>query len=239
MIAFLTSSTALPDTDLLNPANHFIEELRNCFPSSCRCLFICSDPWHSQATDHFAYNVKTSFEGEDFSFESFEILDGRNEEEAEQLVENSNLIILAGGHVPTQNAFFQKIHLKDLLKDYDGILIGISAGSMNCAKTVYAQPEETGEAVDPSYEKFIEGLGITETMILPHYQSVKDDLLDGMRLFEDITYGDSYGHVFYAIPDGTYLYIEEDKEELRGEAYRIKDGKMEIFCKENETVRMR
>ena len=164
---------------------------------------------------------------------------GVSEEEAEQLVENSNLIILAGGHVPTQNAFFQKIHLKDLLKDYDGILIGISAGSMNCAKTVYAQPEETGEAVDPSYEKFIEGLGITETMILPHYQSVKDDLLDGMRLFEDITYGDSYGHVFYAIPDGTYLYIEEDKEELRGEAYRIKDGKMEIFCKENETVRMR
>lgn len=30
---------------------------------------------------------------------------------------------------------------------------------MNCADTVYAQPEEPGEAVDPDYQRFIPGLG--------------------------------------------------------------------------------
>ena len=60
----------------------------------------------------------------------------------------------------------------------------------------------------------------------PHYQEIKDDVLDGMKVFEDIAYPDSMGKTFYAIPDGTYLFIDDCVEELRGEAYRIKDGVM-------------
>ena len=61
-------------------------------------------------------------------------------------------------------------------------------------------------------------------MLLPHYQEVKDSVLDGLRLFEDITFADSMGKTFYAIPDGSYLLIRDGREELRGEAYRIRDG---------------
>jgi dipeptidase E len=61
-------------------------------------------------------------------------------------------------------------------------------------------------------------------MLLPHYQEVKDDVLDGLRLFEDITFPDSMGRTFYAVPDGSWLFIENGREELRGEAYRIRDG---------------
>ena len=68
--------------------------------------------------------------------------------------------------------------------------MGISAGHMNCAEIVYAQPEMPGEAVDPDYRRFIPGLGLTKYNILPHYQAVKDDYVDGMRLFEDITFRD-------------------------------------------------
>ena len=38
--------------------------------------------------------------------------------------------------VPTQNAFFHKIRLPELLRDYGGVVLGISAGSMNMAATV-------------------------------------------------------------------------------------------------------
>ncbi|MBR3293750.1 MAG: Type 1 glutamine amidotransferase-like domain-containing protein [Oscillospiraceae bacterium] len=110
------------------------------------------------------------------------------------------------------------------MKDYDGVVVGISAGSMNSAELVYAQPEEESEALDPDYRRFLPGLGLTKTMLLPHYQEVKDDVLDGLRLFEDITYPDSLGRCFYAITDGTYLFIENGREELRGEAYRIRGG---------------
>ena len=91
-------------------------------------------------------------------------------------------------------------------------------GSMNSAEIVYAQPEREGEAVDPAYQRFLPGLGLTKTMLLPHYQENKDDILDGQRVYEDIAFSDSHGRVIYAIPDGSYLFCKDGKEELRGEA---------------------
>ena len=237
MICFLTSRTDTP-TGELNPANHFIEEMRRCFPNPCRALDICSDPDGWVSMDYYSGLIRTSFEDEGFRFESFRTLDSRNEEQAEALVRESNFIILSGGHVPTQNAFFRKIGLRELMKDYDGIVVGISAGSMNSAETVYAQPERDGEAMDPAYQRFLPGLGLTKTMLLPHYQENRDDILDGLRVYEDIAFSDSYGNVFYAIPDGTYLFIEGGKEELRGEAYRISNGNMLQVSKANDIVRL-
>ena len=152
------------------------------------------------------------------------------------MVNASDLLILAGGHVPTQNRFFRKIGLRDLLEGFAGLVVGISACSMNSAETVYAQPELEGEGVDPGYQRFLPGRGLTKTMLLPHYQDVKDDVLHGLRVFEDITYPDSRGNTFYAIPDGSWLLIEGGREELRGEAYRIRDGGIEQFSADGEAV---
>ena len=41
------------------------------------------------------------------------------------------------------------------------------------------------------------------------------DILDGQRVYEDIAFLDSYGRIFSAIPDGSYLFIKNGKEELR------------------------
>ena len=95
---------------------------------------------------------------------------------------------------------------------------------MNAADIVYAQPEEPGESVDPAYQRFLPGLGLTETQILPHYQMVKDRMLDGRRLFEDITYPDSCGRSFLVLCDGSYLLREDGQESVFGEAYRIENG---------------
>ena len=129
--------------------------------------------------------------------------------------------------MPTQNAFFQEIGLKECMKKYRGVVMGISAGTMNCARLVYAQPELAGESTDPHYRRFIPGLGLTEKMIIPHYQETKDRILDGKRLFEDITYPDSLGREFYVLPDGSYIYSRDGEEEILGEAWRIADGKLE------------
>jgi peptidase E len=236
MICFLTSSTGIPETAILNPANDFINELRRHFPNQCNALFICSDPNSFEITGFYATEIKTSFEGAGFLFESFNVLDNRNEQLASKLIKESNLIILAGGHVPTQNYFFHKIGLKEILKDYSGIIIGISAGSMNSAEVVYAQPELQGETLDPTYQRFLSGLGLTKIMILPHYQTLKNDIVDGLRAIEDIAFEDSEGRTFYAIPDGSYLFIKSGREELRGEAYLIKDGNITQIAKHDDVV---
>ena len=59
----------------------------------------------------------------------------------------------------------------------------------------------------PGFVRFTQGLGLTDKNILPHYNQVRDNILDGMRLFEDITYPDSRGHSFYVLMDGSYILV--------------------------------
>ena len=236
MVYFLTSSPFTPGTPYLNPANGFLDAIKRELSKRSDALFICADPNRPDFTDHIAGDMRRALEHEGYCFSSFHVLDGRNETEAAGLVQNAGLIILAGGHVPTQNAFFQKIDLKASIKTFDGVLIGISAGTMNCADPVYAQPEEEGEAASPAYRRFLPGLGVTRAMLLPHYQMVKDSFVDGLQLFDEITLPDSMGRTFYAIPDGSYLLGQNGHETLFGEAHRIRDGYMEQACRENEAL---
>ena len=83
-----------------------------------------------------------------------------------------------------------QLGLPGLFHGYHGIVMGVSAGSMNAAHIVYAAPEEPGEAADPHYSRWMNGLGLTETRILPHYQFIRDHVLDGQKV-EDMTSGRS------------------------------------------------
>ena len=107
---------------------------------------------------------------------------------------------------------------------------------MNCAELVYALPEGEGEGVDPEYRRFIPGLGITRHQIIPHFQDVRTERVDGLRVVEDMAYPDSMGREFIALNDGSYILHDNGTETLYGEAYRIKDGRMTQICRHGESV---
>lgn len=238
MISFLTSAPPMDEeTYAFTDENGFISEMRSALKKDSRALFICSDPRSIDRTETHAAKITESFQRSGIRLWRA-ILDGRNTEHAAELVQSAELIVLMGGHVPTQNRFFAETGLRELLAGYDGVIMGISAGSMNCAETVYAHPELDGEAVDPNYERFLQGLGLTKTMILPHYQEIKDDVLDGLRVFEEIAYPDSMGRRFYALVDGSYLLVKDGKEELRGEAYLIEDGRLTNISSVGDIIKM-
>ena len=214
----------------LDPANGLVEELLSYWREDSRCLLISAFPDEYAVNDHMRSDFERIFRETGLSLECMDLCDRRNGRKAVSQLPHYDMIILGGGHVPTQKAFFDEIGLRAALQEWDGIVMGISAGSMNCAEVVYAQPEMPGEAVDPSYQKFIQGLGLTDINVLPHYQAVKNDRVDGRRLMEEITYPDSMGKNFYAIVDGSYVLQTEDRKEIRGEAYRIADGKISRVC---------
>ena len=229
MIVFLTSSPCVYQAPraIINPENSFLLNLLSCLPENPRCLFVASAPDDPAFTDRVAEEMSWCMELAGMELSQVTILDRRTEDEAAELIGDSDLIVLCGGHVPTQNAFFREIGLRELLSGYEGVVMGISAGTMNCADRVYLQPEEEGETAE-DFVRFGEGLGLTEINVLPHYQQVKDYKLDGKRLFEDVTYADSMGECFFALVDGSYFLIEEDgTTTLFGEAYCIRDGEIE------------
>ena len=237
MILYLTSSPCIDGADraILNPQNDFLDRLRCDLPVNPRCLFVASDPLNRDATCEFGAAMFCAFAEAGLHFSSYHILDAWSADQAAELIAHSDFIILAGGHVPTQNAFFRKIGLRAMLEDFPGIIMGISAGSMNAASLAYLQPEEPGES-HPAFRRFAPGLGLTDVCICPHYQKVHDMILDGKRLFEDITYRDSRGHTFYALPDGSYFYIDEGQTLLCGEAWRIRNGILEKLTEDGEIL---
>lgn len=238
MIYFLTSSSCLPDSPSLNPVNGFVDELKKALPGPCRALFIASNPDDDAKLRRFVEAMEYGFTEIGIRFSELSLLFRETQDECGYLLAHSDVVFLCGGHVPTQNKFFQEINLRERLADFDGVVVGVSAGSMNAADVVYAQPEEPGEAVDPDYQKFLPGLGLTKHMTIPHYNQDKDWLLDGLRLYEDITYADSMGRRFYVLVDGSYLFGKDGREELRGEAYLIEDGSIRQVCRENETIQL-
>lgn len=243
MVLFLTSSPTGPldnsrMVEGLDTKNKFRERLGRFWKVYSRCLIIAAAPDAYGMNDEMKMFFAKALIESGFSVAQVDVWDYRTENVSKAMLHSYDVIFLGGGHVPTQNGFFKELKLRQKIKDFPGIVIGISAGTMNSADVVYAQPEMPGEAVDPDYKRFVKGLGLTQRNILPHYQMVKDWELDGMRLYEDITYGDSCGNEFYALEDGSYLLAVDGKERIYGAAYLICQGRCHKICREDEMVQL-
>ena len=239
MILFLTSSPCIykhsPAT--LTEANGFLCRIKSKLPPKPRALFVASSPAEHDKTDFYSGDMAGAFERAGIPLPGWQILDDLTADRARELIAWSDFIILMGGHVPTQNAFFNRIGLKRLLEGYPGVVMGISAGTMNAAETVYAQPEEAGEWAKP-FRRFYPGLGLTSINVCPHYQEdiEKNMRVDGTPIYPDITAHDSQGHTFHVFPDGTYIYRDEKEYAIHGQCYRFRDGIMELLCIDGEHI---
>lgn len=216
--------------------NAFVDNLRRFVPPGRRFLAVAAWKDDHARNDEMAITFAGCFAYHGMAFSRVDVLDSRNQHRAAELVASAEVILLAGGHVPTQNAFFREIGLRALLAEGERVIMGVSAGSMNAAEVVYAQPEEAGEATDPAYRRFITGLGLTTRNILPHYHMVKDNVIDGLRLFEDVTFADSHGQTFHVLADGSYILETAEEVRLYGEAWVIRDGVMRAVCSEGQNI---
>ena len=225
---FLTSS---PTGDLdgryqvegFDTRSGFRDALRTVWPENARCLMVTAFPEDIAASEEMTAFFRHAAEISGFGVQNFDLWDSRTKVQTADPCEYQ-VIFLGGGHVPTQNAFFQQLKLREKLRNFDGVIIGISAGTMNCADEVYCPPELPGEAADPGFGHWLKGLGLTSVNILPHYQIVREDVIDGMRLYEDIIFPDSAGREFLALPDGSYVVDRDGCLEVCGEAHWVRDG---------------
>ncbi len=201
-----------------------------------RVLLVSAAPDDRGFTDSVKKGMSDCIHASGIGTETIVMLDRRNAAKAPELVRWADWIILCGGHVPTQNRFIHEIGLKELMKSFDGVVMGCSAGSMNCADYVYSHPELPGEARDPQYKRWLRGLGLTDINLVPHFEQVRYALVDGLRLFEDVAFPDSWGHRFYTFRDGGYVIQKKGRPaELRGEAYEITRGAMRRISEENKS----
>lgn len=235
---FLTSSPFIEGQCEITNINKQADLLRKTVPQNANALFIPANPDDQFNTAGITHAYRAAFERQGLTFNRFAYLDHSNKEAAERLVVNSQFIVLGGGHLPTQMAFFEETNLREHIKKIHGVVLGISAGSMNSALEVYATPEEPGEGRNPDFLRFIPGLGLTRRQIVPHMYSYRDNYVDDLRLFEDIIFPDSKGinaydglpREFYILPDNSFIFDDGTTETIYGEAWLCRDGQMRRIC---------
>lgn len=208
----------------LDESHGLVEALSKDWKTAMKGLMIASDPRNLKMNQSMNRIFQEAFASSNLELACLEILMEETVDHAREYIRNSDVIILCGGHVPTQNTFFSQIRLGELLENYQGILIGISAGTMNCGDVVYAQPELEGEATDPEYQRFLKGLGLTNCSILPHFQYIRELSVDGLRTVEDMMIPDSYVHPILGLEDGSYLIQDGKDLRLYGDAWICEQG---------------
>ncbi len=245
MILFLTSAldTRYKDENGVRHAqkfgnyNNVIDNLKKYIKKYDNFLFVASDEYNHELTDMYFNITKQSFEMT-LPFKNYRLLDGRTKDNAKDLVEEADFIFLCGGHVPTQNQFFQNINLRELIKNTNAVVLGGSAGSMNCADIVYCPPELQGEGADPNFKRFFKGLGLTKISIFPHYEDIRHETIDGLENEKDILIPDSHKSPIVAFSDGAYILQINGKAKMYGEAYLFKNGKKTRICEDQQTLEL-
>ena len=129
-----------------------------------------------------------------------------NKKDALKYIKESNIIFLLGGAPHIQMQIINKNVLQQELKKVP-LIIGVSAGAMNQTKRViYIDEFEENKLYD------YEGLNYFETSIYPHYSQ------DLIKEIKEV----SQKQPIIAIPDGSFIRIEDDKVEYIGKKYYYK-----------------
>jgi peptidase E len=204
--------------------NGIVDQLKEALTRTTAIAFVPSNPNDLAKTNENSTIVVESLKLSGINFDHYYIVDKSNVKEA---VQNSDMIFLMGGDTQLQNEFFKAINLKHLLKDYDGVIVGVSAGSINAAGDVYSSPE--GE-IDLGKETHLEGLGLTNLNLEVHFtlddkMFSNDELIQRKAILEE-----SMSRELYAICDGTHVLSSNGDEIIYGEAYRISDGVITKIC---------
>ena len=124
----------------LDNKNNIVECIKDNLKDNQTMLFIPSDINDKEKTNMYSSILFESFKISGILFEEYIVLDDISK--TKEYVDKASLIFLSGGDTYIQNKLFSKMNLKQCLKNYDGLIIGQSAGTINMATKAYNSPEE-------------------------------------------------------------------------------------------------
>jgi len=200
-----------------------IIELKRELKGYSNLVFICSTPDSYEKTEMYASLIAKSLSLSGIKFDMVDIIDDRNWLFTKSLTSNADLIVLMGGDPLCQIEFFDNIELKDKLKNYKGIILGISAGTINMAVNAYCSKDSN---IDNSH--YYDGLGLTNLNIEPHF-----DMKDSKRI-KEILLEDCKKQPFIALDDDSFIIVKGNTGRIFGSAYYFKEGEYKKISNLNE-----
>lgn len=218
----------------IDNTNYLVDHIKDNLNDTNGVLFIPSDINNSNKIKEYFDIFINALKLSGITFKDNYLLTKDNKNNIKEYINNSNLIFLSGGDTYTQHLLFEELNLKELLKNYNGIIIGQSAGSINLATTVYNSPEDYNEN-----HIYFEGLGYTNITIDPHFILDTKTLSDSELYRREHVLQESYNRDIYGIPDGSHILVTYNESIIYGDAYLIKNGNIELINNNKDALKIR
>lgn len=162
--------------------NKFTKQLQYIIQKRDKFAFVASDFENSQEkTDrYFAFFLEMFTRG-GILFDNACVIDGRmTKEQMQNVVTTADVVWLAGGNTPGQYRYFEKYGLVPILREHNGVIIGMSAGAINMAKTAICSITCGSDRIE-TYG----ALGLVDVSVEPHFdkRGASDELLQISRSY--------------------------------------------------------
>ena len=161
-----------------------------------------------ERTDWYCNHFLKMFSDCGITFGSVDVIDSRMSiETAQDTVRNADVLWLAGGDTPTQFAYLESYGLIPYIREQKGVIIGMSAGSINMAKTAVCTLTCEHEKLE-----IYEALGLVEFSVEPHLN--KDNIADELLVISE-------KNPLYGICDDGAIICMEDNISYIGDVFLI------------------
>ena len=178
-------------------------------------VFIATTFDDYEKNDLYYNNLIKHFKNIDITFNKAYLIDNRVDKDlAKDYILKSNIIFLMGGDAKKQIDSVKEYDLFEILKSKEGIILGVSAGSMNQSSRVVYKNDYNNYVIED-----YEGLGYIDINIYPHLDFNNIDYLK--EVFEVSNYTKTV-----ALPNDSFIRIENNNIDFVGEYYTIQNSKI-------------
>jgi peptidase E len=129
-------------------------------------------------------------------------------EEIKEKISESDLVYLTGGVPTVLIERLKKAGIQSLLRDFQGIIVGRSAGALALCRKCVITCRKTSEI------QLVDGLGLVDLTLKAHYKLGKDEKLVGLSKTEDI----------FAVPKDSAIVYDYGKLSFINNVYLFRDG---------------
>ena len=203
MVKILTSDFPNGFTD------DFSSLLKTYIKTGMNFVFIASEFENIyEITDWYCNHFLKMFSDCGITFGSVDVIDSRMPKEtAQDTVRNADVLWLAGGDTPTQFAYLESYGLIPYIREQKGVIIGMSAGSINMAKTAVCTLTCKHDKLE-----IYEALRLVEFSVEPHFD--KDNITDELLVLSE-------KYPLYGICDNGAIVCTEDNTLYIGDVFLI------------------